>query len=158
MSIRWRLTLWFTLILCAILILSGTVFYLLLQRHLVNQIDGDLRVYSARVHGTLHSDQVPQPLDFRVIHSSLPPIDEFASPGMYLQIVDSSGYVVVKSNNLGEQELPVDPSLVNRGFDGNVAIAAVASGSSASVRIMASPLYLNDQTLLLEVAQSTKPL
>ena len=156
MSIRWRLTLWFTLILCAILILSGAVFYLLLQRHLVNQIDGDLRVYSAQVHGTLHSDQVPQPLDFSVIHSSLPPIDEFASPGIYIQLVDSNGNVVVKSNNLGEQELPVDPSLVDRGFEGNVAIETVASGSSASVRIMASPLYLNDQTLLLEVAQSTK--
>jgi len=155
MSIRWRLTLWFTLILCAILILSGTVFYALLHRHLVNEIDSDLKVYSARVHGTLHSDQVPQILDFNVIHSSLPPIDEFASPGMYLQIVDGSGNVVIKSDNLGEQALPVDPSLIDGGFEGNVAIETVASGSSASVRIMASPLYLNDQTLVLEVAQST---
>jgi heavy metal sensor kinase len=155
MSIRWRLTLWFTLILCAIMVLSGTVFYALLQGHLVNEVDSNLRVYSARVHGTLHSDQIPQPLDFSVIHSSLPIIDEFASPGMYLQIVDGNGDVVTKSDNLGEQELPVDQSLLNRGLEGNVAIGTVASGSG-SVRIMASPLYLNDQTLLLEVAESTK--
>jgi len=155
MSIRWRLTLWFTLILCAIMVLSGTVFYALLQGHLVNEVDSNLRVYSARVHGTLHSDQIPQPLDFSVIHSSLPIIDEFASPGMYLQIVDGNGDVVTKSDNLGEQELPVDQSLLNRGLEGNVAIGTVASGSG-SVRIMASPLYLNDQILLLEVAESTK--
>ena len=155
MSIRWRLTLWFTLILCAILIASGAVFYLLLQGHLISEIDDNLKVYSAQVHGTLHSDQVPQPLDFDVIHSSLPPIDEFALPGMYLQIVDSNGAVVMKSDNLGEQELPVDQSLLTRGFAGDVAIGTVASRGSASVRIMASPLYLNDQTLLLEVAQST---
>ena len=157
MSIRWRLTLWFTLILCAIMVLSGTVFYALLQGHLVNEVDGNLRVYSARVHGTLHSDQIPQPLDFSVIHSSLPIIDEFASPGMYLQIVDGNGDVVTKSDNLGERELPVDQSILNRGLEGNVAIGTVASGSG-SVRIMASPLYLNDQTLLLEVAESTKHL
>ena len=155
MSIRWRLTLWFTLILCAIMVLSGTVFYALLQGHLVNEVDSNLRVYSARVHGTLHSDRIPQPLDFSVIHSSLPIIDEFASPGMYLQIVDGNGDVVTKSDNLGEQELPVDQSLLNRGPEGNVAIGTVASGSG-SVRIMASPLYLNDQILLLEVAESTK--
>ena len=155
MSIRWRLTLWFTLILCAIMVLSGTVFYALLQGHLVNEVDGNLRVYSARVHGTLHSDQIPQPLDFSVIHSSLPTIDQFASPGMYLEIVDGNGDVVTKSDNLGEQELPVDQSLLNRGLEGNVAIGTVASGSG-SVRIMASPLYLNDQILLLEVAESTK--
>jgi len=143
MSIRWRLTLWFTLILCAIMVLSGTVFYALLQGHLVNEVDGNLRVYSARVHGTLHSDQIPQPLDFSVIHSSLPIIDEFASPGMYLQIVDGNGDVVTKSDNLGEQELPVDQSLLNRGLEGNVAIGTVASGSG-SVRIMASPLYLTE--------------
>jgi len=156
MPIRWRLTLWFTLILCIILIASGTVFYFLLQGHLIREIDDNLKVYSASVHGTLHSDQVPQPLDFNVIHSSLPPIDEFATPGMYLQIVDGSGNVVIKSENLADQELPVDPSLLTRGFEGDVAIGTVASGGSASVRIMASPLYLNDQTLLLEVAQSTE--
>jgi len=156
MSIRWRLTSWFTLILCAILVVSGILFYLLLQNHLINEIDEDLRVYSAQVHGTLHSDQVPQSLDFNVIHSSLPSIDEFASPGMYLQIVDSSGDVVVKSDNLDEQELPVDPSLLNRASEGDVAIGTVASGDGAGVRVMVSPLYLNDQTLLLEVARSTE--
>ena len=154
MRIRWRLTLWFALILFAILIVSGAVLHILLQQYLLNQVDDNLRVYSARVHGTLNPQEIPDPLDYEVIHSKLPPINEFASPGTYIELIDRSGNVVVKSNSLGEQELPVNPSLISQGFAGGAAIGTVAAGDSASVRIMVSPLYLKDQVLVLEVAQS----
>lgn len=158
MPIRWRLTLWFALILCAILILSGTVLYILLQSHLTSELDDNLRVYSARIHGTLNPEAIPEPLDYDVVHSKLPPINEFASPGVYIQLIDRSGNVVVKSDNLGEQELPVAPVLIEKGFGGSVSIETVAAGDSARVRIMVSPLYLKDQALLLEVAQSLNPI
>ncbi|OGO45548.1 MAG: hypothetical protein A2Z05_04735 [Chloroflexi bacterium RBG_16_60_22] len=154
MPIRWRLTLWFVLILSVILILSGVVLHILLQRYLINQVDDSLRVNSARVHGTLGQHDIPEPLDYAVIHSKLPPVNEFASPGIYIQLIDRSGGVVVKSSNLGEQELPVNPSLISRGFTGEATIATVSAGGSATVRIMASPLYLQDRVLLLEVGQS----
>lgn len=157
MPIRWRLTLWFSVILLIILVVSGAVLYVLLERYLMNEVDNNLNIYSARVHGTLRSTEMPESLDYDVIHSSLPPINEFASPGVYIQLLDRNGRVVVKSDNLGEQELPVDPLLVERGFSGRIAIDTVSAGGSASVRIMASPLYLKDQTLLLEVAQSLNP-
>jgi heavy metal sensor kinase len=130
------------------------VLHILLQGYLLNQIDDNLRVYSARVHGTLNPLEIPEPLDYDVIHSKLPPINEFASPGIYIQLIDSSGDVVIKSSNLGEQELPVNPSIISQGFAGDAAIETVAAGDGASVRVMASPLYLRDQVLLLEVAQS----
>ena len=154
MPIRWRLTLWFTLILSIILIFSGIVMYFLLQRYLLNQIDDDLRVHSAQVHGTLNPEEIPQPLDYEVIHSKLPPVNEFASPGIYIQLIGKNGEVVTKSNSLGDQELPVNPSLISLGFAGESAIETVSAGDSASIRIIVSPLYLKDEVLVLEVAQS----
>lgn len=154
MPIRWRLTLWFVLLLSVILVLSGVVLHILLQRYLINQVDNNLRVHSARVHGTLDVYEVPEPLDYEVIHSKLPPVNEFASPGIYIQLIDRNGNVAVKSSNLGEQELPVNPSLISQGFTGGVAIKTVSAGDSAMVRIMVSPLFLQDDVLLLEVAQS----
>jgi two-component system OmpR family sensor kinase len=117
-----------------------------------------LRIYSARVHGTLHSDPTQGPLDYNVIHSNLPAINEFSSPGTFIQLIDSNGKVVVKSDNLGDLELPVNPSLIDKGFSGFVDIQTVSAGEDARVRIMVSPLYTVDQTLLLEVAQSLKPI
>lgn len=154
MPIRWRLTLWFALILLAILAFSGLVLHILLERYLLTQVDNNLRVYSAKVHGTLNQQEIPEPLDYEVIHSKLPPINEFASPGIYIQLIDENGNVLVKSSNLGEQQLPVNPSLIEQGFNGNVTIETVAAGGTASVRVMVSPLYLKNQVLVLEVAQS----
>jgi len=153
MSVRWRLTLWFTLILGVIILLFGAFFYVALQNWLITQVDGNLRVYSTQVHGTLHSDESTGPLDYDVIHSSLPPINEIVSPGIFVQIIDSNGNVVVKSDNLQDQELPAASSLIATGFSGQEAIQTVSSGNTR-IRIMISPLYLKDQTLALEVAQS----
>jgi len=141
---------------CGILVITGVVLHVLLQSYLDNQVDDELRIYSARVHGTLNPDEIPEPLDYDVVHSKLPAVNEFASPGTYIQLIDEDGNVVVKSDNLGEQELPVKPSLIEEGFNGKVDIETVAAADDARVRIMVSPLYLNDQTLLLEVAQSLK--
>lgn len=154
MSIRWRLTLWFSLILALILILSGIVAHLILQRYLMEEVDDELRIQSARVHGTLDSSEIPDPVDYNVIHSKLPPIDEFASPGIYLQLLDRDGNVVVRSHNLGDQELPVSTSLIERGFSGEVAIETVSAGAGTDLRMMVSPLFVQDETLLLEVGRS----
>ena len=39
MPIRWRLTLWFSLILCGILVLSGVVLHYTLRTSLINAVD-----------------------------------------------------------------------------------------------------------------------
>jgi two-component system OmpR family sensor kinase len=118
MSIRWRLTLWFTLILGVIILLFGAFFFSALQNWLVARVDGNLKEYSAKVHATMPSGESTGPPDYDVIHSSLPPINEIESPGIFVQIVDSSDNVVVKSDNLGDQELPVGSSLIATGFSG----------------------------------------
>ncbi|MBI4296607.1 MAG: HAMP domain-containing protein [Chloroflexi bacterium] len=155
MSIRWRLTLWFAIIIFVVLVVGGVVLHALLQNYLSSEIDDNLESYSARVHGISHTE-LGEPSPFETIHSRLPLINEFASPGIYLQLVDKSGKIVVKSDNLGEQELPVNPLLMEKGFAGVVSLDTVSAGDGVRVRIMVSPLYLKDQTLLLEVAQSLK--
>jgi signal transduction histidine kinase len=140
--------------LCIAIILSGVVVNTILQGSLNAAVDDNLRVYSARVHGTLDTEEIPEPLDYEVIHSSLPPINEFTSPGLYIQLIDTNGNVVVKSSNLGEQEFPMDPSLVERGFEGETSIDTISTSDGAMVRLMVSPLFLQDEVLLLEVGQS----
>ena len=158
MTIRWRLTLWFSLILSAILVLAGALLYTLLGNYLYNTVDNNLKVYSEQVHGMFLLNQDPQPMDFNMIHSGLPPVNEFASPGIYIQIIDASGNIVVKSANLVRQTLPVSPSLIEEGFRDVAKIETVAAGDNASVRIMATPLFLKNRTLLLEIGQSLRPI
>ena len=154
MPIRWRLTLWFSVILCVILVLSGVLLYFLLQRYLFQEMDNNLEVYSARVHGTLHSDSLGAPLDYQVLHSNLPPINDFVSPGIFIQILDGDGNVVVKSDNLAAQELPSSPPLVRRVTSGTLVTTTLVSNDGTHLRIMASPLDLNGEILVLQVGES----
>ncbi len=72
MPIRWRLTLWFSVILCAILLLSGAVLYLTLNRYLNDEIDQSLQVYMAQMHGTFTPTELSGSIDYAVIHNKLP--------------------------------------------------------------------------------------
>jgi heavy metal sensor kinase len=148
------LTLYFALILCVILGVSGFVNYVLLQRNLNNQIDTALRDHSSRIFDSINT-ALPGALNRSSISATIPQINEFASPGTYVQVIDRDGYLLAKSNNLGAQELPVNPTLIERGFNSGEAIQTVTVGDGASLRIMVSPLYFQDETLLLEVAQSS---
>ena len=154
MPIRWRLTVWFSGILCVILLLSGALFYLLLHRYLYQETDSNLDVYSARVHGTLDLSVLPSPLNYEVIHSSLPPINDFVSPGVFIQIIDGTGNIVVKSDNLGTQEIPSNPALIENVTRGMLTTVTLTSAGGTRLRIMASPLDLNGQTLVLQVGES----
>ena len=158
MAIRWRLTLLFALILLVILVFSDIVLNMLLENYLLNDVDSHLAAYSSQVHGTVNAQTIQGQSDYHVIHSQLPPINEFSSPGIYIQVIDPSGTVVVKSDNLGSQELPVDPVLIGKAVDGGTGIQTVAAGDKTDIRIMVTPLYLMNQKLVLEVAQSLRPL
>ncbi len=138
-------------ILAAILIFSGGMTYVLLRNYLGHEIDNNLKNYSSRVHGSLTGSG---PLDFTMIHTQLPPINEFASPGIYIQVLDQTGKVVSKSVNLGQQELPINPALLEDVLRGKAAIATLAGGEGSEVRVQVSPMYMQDQTMLLEVGQS----
>jgi len=158
MPVRWRLTLWFSLIVLGILVLTGVVLYALTERYLDNQIDDNLRFYTRQVHGSITPEEIPEPINYEVVHSRLPPVNEFAIPGVYLELIDSNRQVVLKSVNLGQQELPLDAALIDAGFAGTTAIATVSAGEDLTVRTMASPLFLRDQSVVLLVAQSLEPI
>jgi len=106
------------------------------------------------VQRTLNLEDIPAPIDYDTGCGCLPSVDEFVSPGIYVQLIDRNGNIVGKSHNLGEQELPVDPSLMERGFGGETSIETIDAANSANIRLMASPLHLQHQTLLMEVGQS----
>jgi two-component system OmpR family sensor kinase len=156
MPIRWRLTLWFSVIVLSILVTTGAVLYFLLNGYLLGETDRSLSVYSATVHGSLLPAKIDGPIDYSVVHSQLPAIDAFSSPGVYLEIIDRSGKVVVKSVTLSDQVLPPAGPIADKALGGQAAFGTVRAIDGTRVRILATPLYLQEETLVLAVAQSLK--
>src|SRR5437763_15798691 len=100
MYIRTRLALWFLLILSVVLTAFSVTIYQLTKSNLLTQIDTDVRQRAAML--TLATHPYPQETTLRV-----PKLDGFASPDIYLQVLDQRGGVLASSGNLGNRALPL---------------------------------------------------
>ena len=110
MSIRGRMTLWYSALLAALLALFSVSVYLTLSRSLRVTVDQTI-AYRAQEVGnaisevlTARADPLAYLLRERVV---LPAIDVFASPGLYVQVLTTDGRLIAKSGNLGDQSLPI---------------------------------------------------
>ncbi len=155
MPIRWRLTLWFALILSIILLSSGLFLYSLVHHYITEEVDDSLTRRSDQVHDVLENEAANSDLsDREILESSLPIVDEFSAPGIYIQLVNADRDVLVRSHNLGEQSLPVEPDLISESFAGRSVIKTVSVSEGARLRIRLSPLELEHETLIVEVGRS----
>jgi len=100
MYIRTRLALWFMLILSLVLTAFSVTIYQLTKSNLLTEIDTDVRQRAAMLQLATHP--YPQDTTMRV-----PKLDVFASPDIYLQVLDQRGRVLASSGNLGNRTLPL---------------------------------------------------
>jgi two-component system, OmpR family, sensor kinase len=100
MYIRTRLALWFMLILSMVLTVFSVTIYQLTKSNLLTEIDTDVRQRAAML--TLATHPYPQETTMHV-----PKLDVFASPDIYLQVLDQRGRVLASSGNLENRTLPL---------------------------------------------------
>lgn len=105
MSLRIRLTLLYSLLFAVLIAAFGTIVYVQTSRRLYNSVDETLTTRAERIvaesadganaNGTISADQSV--------------LDEIASPGVYVEILQADGGLVARSANLNSQ-LPVSTS------------------------------------------------
>jgi two-component system OmpR family sensor kinase len=149
LPVRWRLALWNSLVLAAVLTLSGALIWAVLTRTLQTQLDDALASKAADVAAA--AAQLPSYP--RVV--LLPDVANFTSADTFLQLVSVDGRLLDRSPNLGQQTLPWDSGV----------LAAAARGSSSyttrtvageHLRIFTTPLQVGGATVaVLQVARAT---
>lgn len=100
-SIRLRLTAWYTLLLAAVLVAVGVALTTLLERQLRADVDDRLLSTAEEV---IDDATFVGPRTLR-----LPPLDPFASSGLFVQLVNAENHVAGTSNSLGDRALPAAP-------------------------------------------------
>ncbi len=156
MSIRLRLTLWYALLLAVVLVSFSGLFYWVLLTSLNADVDRTLDHFTQETHRALgHSSADSWLQHTAVISLETIPVNEFASPGVYIQVLDESGRTVAVSNNLGGGRLPVDPAVIQDGLAGRSVYASLAAGQDERVRVLTTPILVQGQVVgLVQVAQS----
>jgi len=139
MSIRTRLTLWYTAVLAAFILLLGTTVYGVLSFNLTAGLDRTLRDASNQVVSTAY---VQPFFDIQVI--ALPELDVFGS-NVYLEAIDLSGQVVRKSANLQRFARPLDDVGIKLVGNSHQPVLRNARPGGAHLRVLTAPLLVDGQ-------------
>lgn len=159
MTIRVRLTLWYLLTFGLALIGLTVLLYSSLSRGIRQEFDRSLLLKAAEIHMGI-SSKGEQYLsgEPNAAILLLPPADEYAQPGIYVQILGPHGNVRDTSTNLQGRELPMRSDQIAEGLAGMESIHTVTMGESQQVRVVTKPLIVGGQVYgLVQVGQSLQP-
>ena len=165
MSIRLRLTLWYSAVLAVMLIVLGGGIYALLVRNVHASLDAQLsatadQILSAsrvRAFSNILQVDVPQELDL------------FRAPGVGVVVLDISHNVVQKSQNIGPFSRAFDPEALSL-VEGNQTVVRDVAIDHADARVLTVPIavttdqgdqrvgYLQVAASLQEVKESLRQL
>lgn len=147
MSIRWRLALSFALLLVIPATIASMFFFVAFRRYVISeQVDSRLKVYSTLFLTTLASGATDN-VDYDVISSTLASLGDTTSPEIWVQLTDADGNVLAKSDNLGDENLPV-VSLSQS------SVVTVTSASGDELRLLPVGFEAEGQRYQLQFAQS----
>lgn len=150
MSIRLRLTLWYSLVLAVMLIALGAGIYTTLSNNLRLNVDAQLTDTAERILSASRVRQFSNILQVDVPEE----LDIFKAPGVAVVVIDNDHQVVRKSRNVGAFNEPFDPDALDQVTPQNTVTHDVTVGG-AQVRVFSAPIAVSDQQVgYLQVAAS----
>ena len=142
LPIRWRVALWYALLLVAVVAALGLFLATALRRDLEREVDTGLRLRALHIDGriTTGDNGLLDASDVAAGLLELEPLEEFSAPGIYVQILDRDGAVLASSPNLPDGQLPVTPAMRDAALASREVIADVPVGPER-IRLLARPLH-----------------
>jgi heavy metal sensor kinase len=147
MSIRLRLTLWYVILLAVTLIVFSGGLYAILSFNLRNEMDRTLQTRASEVQNSIELEFRSDPrTQFSRGLIRLPPADNFATPGIFVQVSMLDGNPVTRSENLGDQSIKMSSAVLSR-VSGGDSIYTNLMETPANLRVYASPLKVRGQVV-----------
>ena len=140
MSVRLRLTLWYSTVLAVMLIVLGGVIYALLVRNMHSNLDTEL---SSTADKILNASKVRAFSD--ILQVEVPPdLDLFSAPGVGVIVLDNTQTVIQKSQNIGPYSRAFDPAALPLVESGQPVVRDVTI-DKINVRVMTVPIAVTTE-------------
>jgi two-component system, OmpR family, sensor kinase len=156
MSIRLRLTLWYNGLLVVVLVAFSALFYWVLTANLNAAVDRTLDHFTVETHLSLgHTTDGSWLEHTAAINLDSLSVNDFSSPGVYVQVVDDQGRILAVSSNLRGGQLPVQLEVIQDGLAGRSTTTTMAAGGGDRVRVATTPVFVQGKVVgLVQVGQS----
>lgn len=152
-SLRFKLTLWYVLILGFLLISFSTLLYLTLSRSLYRDVDHKLRALAELI--ALESTSSSSKFGFSNIDQTLEASMNLKPIGKFIQVLDESGRIGRTSENLKSIQLPISLNALRNGSKGLITYETNRSIRNTPLRIITYPVKEQNQVAkMIQVASS----
>ena len=152
-SLRFKLTLWYVLILGVLLISFSTFLYFTLSKSLHRDVDNKLRSLAELV-----SSESSSPLSkfgFGNIDQALETSMNLKPIGKFIQVLDESGNIGRKSENLKNVQLPISLNALKNASKGLITFETNRSIGNTPLRIITFPVVENNHAAkIVQIASS----
>ncbi len=139
MSIRTRLTLWYTAVLALLLVVLGVMIYAVLAVDLVGGLDRTLNDTARQLDNSFRVRSFP---DVQVI--PIPELDVLGS-NVYIEVLNTDGTIVRTSPNLARLGQPLDGGALPIVQNSHQSITRDVRISNVHLRVLTVPILLQDQ-------------
>ena len=152
-SLRLKLTLWYVFILGILLIAFSSFLYLTLSKSLYRSADNKLRSLAEFIASESASPM--SKFGFGNIDQTLEASMSLRPVGKFIQVLDESGRIGKKSDNLRNIQLPISLNALKNASMGLVTFETNRSFSDTPLRIVTLPVAEKDHTMrIVQVASS----
>jgi hypothetical protein len=136
-----RLALWSALILVLTLVTIGALLMAAMEAHLRREVDEALLLRAQHVEHRIEVDQdgTLSPAGVGPGLADLAPLDEISAPGIYVQVLDHAGSVLLSSANLPGGAIPLPADLVQQTLAGRQMTMTIPIGPER-VRLLVRPV------------------
>jgi heavy metal sensor kinase len=148
MTLRFRLTFWYTVLLAVVLLIFALGFHAVVARALYSEVDDTIRSQAEQVVAVFEVNIDP-------MRSRLPSTAIVFASQVFAQATSVEGVVIDRSPSLGEEELPLPDDVLRQNLRGETAFYNWLSGG-ATMRVHSAPVRSPDGTVVatVQVAQS----
>ena len=151
MTIRTRLTLWYTGLLAVFLVVVGVLVYSAVAGILLSLLDDRLTEQAQAVVSLIAAENDPRSV-MASGRARLPSIDVF-DPQYYIQILQLDGRAVQLSENLRGQRLPLPSQVIQDPAAGQARYLSIQPEPGVHLRVISAPIALTDQPIgIVQVA------
>ena len=152
-SLRFKLTLWYVLILGILLISFSSFLYFTLSKSLHRDVDNKLRSLAEIIAS--ESSSPLSKFGFGNIDQALETSMNLKPIGKFIQVLDESGNIGRKSDNLKNVQLPISLHALKNASKGLVTFETSRSFGNTPLRIITFPVVENSHvTKIVQIASS----
>ncbi len=152
-SLRFKLTLWYVLILGILLTSFSSFLYFTLSKSLYRDVDNKLRSLAEIIAS--ESSSPLSKFSFGTIDQALEASMNLKPIGKFIQVLDESGNIGRKSDNLKNVQLPISLNALKNASKGLITFETTRTIGNTPLRIMTFPVVENSHvTKIVQIASS----